>query len=106
LGLIQIVIGSVSVVQLGLKQVLGVNHYPYFEVPSPAFERFPGEKDIVEEDLTESQKENLATWENEYDAWKEEESFVLVAAKPGVSVDTASAMDCNTLVAPLGLRDY
>lgn len=73
LGLMLVVMGSVNVVQLGLKEILGVKEYPYFSAPYPAVEKFPGETAIDETELTDEQRQKWAEWETEYDAWKQAE---------------------------------
>lgn len=75
LGLILVVIGSVSLVQLGIKEALGVKSYPYFNAPYPDLgERFPGEKSLDQSELTAEQQQRLADWSAQYDKWKAEEA--------------------------------
>ena len=73
IGLILIVMSSVALAQLGLKTLLGVKDYPNFRSPTPVLEKYPGQAELQEEELTETQKVKLVEWEKEYDAWKMEE---------------------------------
>lgn len=66
-GLILIIIGSVTLVKTGLDQVVGVKPYPDFTAPYP-----PTEVDTLRESATESQSQALAEWEAEYARWQEE----------------------------------
>lgn len=75
MGLVLLVFGSVTLVQLGVKEMLGVKPYPFFNAPFPELqERFPGEKTIDTTQLTEEQKMRLDEWTAQYDKWKAEEA--------------------------------
>lgn len=74
IGLVLIVIASVNVVQLGLKEILGVQPYPEYRAPYPSMEKYPGEEAVSEAEMTAEQQEKLAQWEREYDQWKEQEA--------------------------------
>lgn len=73
IGLILIVMSGVALTQLVLKEFLGVKDYPSFNSPTPVLEKFPGQSELKDEELTEDQKQKLAEWETEYDQWKEAE---------------------------------
>jgi Lon protease-like protein len=66
-GLILIIIGSVTVVKIGLDQVVGVKPYPEFSAPYP-----PSDIRSLKEGATESQAQALAKWEQDYNNWQEE----------------------------------
>lgn len=66
-GLILIIIGSVTLVKLGLDQVVGVKPYPDYTAPYP-----PSQIEPLKETATESQALALAQWEQEYNTWQEE----------------------------------
>lgn len=68
-GLVLIIIGSVTVVRIGLDKVVGVKPYPEFTAPYP-----PGfdKGQFADEGVTESQKAALASWEQEYSQWQTE----------------------------------
>ncbi|MBW7955725.1 hypothetical protein H3C66_03240 [Patescibacteria group bacterium] len=75
IGLLLIVISSVTLVQLGLKEALGVKEYPSFRAPYPDLgERYPGEKTIDSTELPADQQARLEEWGRQYDAWKVEEA--------------------------------
>lgn len=65
-GLILIIIGSVTLVKVGLDQVVGVKPYPEFTAPYP-----PSETIALKEQATESQAQALAEWEQDYKDWQE-----------------------------------
>ena len=65
-GLILIIIGSVTLVKLGLDQVVGVKPYPDFSAPYPP----TGDTSKLQAESTESQKVALAQWEQDYTKWQ------------------------------------
>ena len=67
-GLILIIVGSVTLVRMGLDKVVGVKPYPNFSAP------YPPNSDLknASEAATVSQKQALAQWEQEYAQWQEE----------------------------------
>lgn len=87
-GLILIIIASVSLVKMGLDSVLGVQQYPQFSAP------YPPTRDIVNPDdpaATESQREALSEWEANYSSWKENDSKYN-AAEQNIKRDTAQSL--------------
>lgn len=71
LGLVLIVVASVGLAELGLKELIGVKEYPEFTAPYPV--RDPGLVEANSEQLTESQRESLAQWETDYKRWQQEQ---------------------------------
>lgn len=68
-GLILLIIGSVSGIKIGLDKIIGVQPYPEFSTPYP-----PTKENFVTSDTTEiseSQKQALADWEDQYTQWQE-----------------------------------
>lgn len=67
IGLILIVISGVNLSKLVLNQLIGVKDYPEFSAPYPV--KDPGMASSTTEGLTQQQKDKIAQWEKDYDAW-------------------------------------
>jgi Lon protease-like protein len=69
-GLILMIIGSVSIIKIGADKLIGVQPYPEFTAPYPPTVS-ESSKDAIKETATESQKADLAEWEQNYTQWQE-----------------------------------